>query len=365
MEPRILYLSSTLDEAKGWGRYAAGFIAQSRRHFGNDRVRVAGPEQIRSAADTPFKPIRLLIDAFRLRRESAGETLIHALTEPVGPLAMLLSVLFGTPYVISVHGTYADRRAYPVFLRWLYQAAFRRASAVLPVSRYTADVVCRSFGDVRMEVIPGGFSPPAVSTAKTGPSFERRILSVGALKPRKGFHTLVAALALLKQANERFTCDIIGPTEHSEYEHGLRAAIDRAGLKNDVRIHGRVDDAMLEKFYAQADLFVLVPEHVGPGFEGLGLVYLEALAHSTPAIGGLDCGAGEVIADGVNGFLVPPADPEALAAALRKIFETETWKRMSAAAPGSVSDFAWDRVGAKMNALHQKILNDRYGRQTA
>ncbi len=123
---------------------------------------------------------------------------------------------------------------------------------------------------------------------------------------------------------------------------------------------------MLEKFYAQADVFVLVPEHVGPAFEGLGLVYLEALSHGLPAIGGSESGAGEVIRDGQNGLLVPPANPEALANAIRKIFENvQTWKNMSEAAPASIADFAWDRVGERMGALYRKILNAKYGHQTS
>ena len=126
--------------------------------------------------------------------------------------------------------------------------------------------------------------------------------------------------------------------------------------------HGRVSEDALDRFYANADLFVLPSEHDGLAFEGLGLVYLEALSYGLPVIGCFDSGAEDVIRDGVNGLLVPPGDPERLAAAIESILGNgETWKKMAEAAPTSIDRFRWEHVGAEMDTVYKTVIAE-YGR---
>jgi glycosyltransferase involved in cell wall biosynthesis len=66
-------------------------------------------------------------------------------------------------------------------------------------------------------------------------------------------------------------------------------------------------------------------------------------------------GVGEIVTDGLNGLLVPPDDPEALAAAIRRFFvDGELRARLRAEAPGSVTRFAPEPVYARLEAMLQE-----------
>ena len=63
-------------------------------------------------------------------------------------------------------------------------------------------------------------------------------------------------------------------------------------------------------------------------------------------------GVREIVTDGVNGLLVPPHDPEALAGAIRRFFADAALRdRLRAAAPASVADYAPDRVYGRIEQL--------------
>lgn len=358
---RLLFLTSDLDETNGWGRYSAGFLTEARRRNGAEAVRA--PDLARALAKSSgwhvslLYPMRAAIAAWKLRKEAKGAGLIHAATEPVLPHAFFLSLFTGVPYVVSAHGTYGDLRTYPPALRWFYRLAFRRAARILAVSGYTADVVRRGLPSARIAIVPGGFTAADRVASRQGPGSQGRILAVGAIKPRKGFHTLVEALGLLKAQGFAFRADCLGPKGASRYVARVEARVKELGLGDRVRFAGRVSEKELNDAYAGADLFVLPSEHEGTAFEGLGLVYLEAMAYGLPVIGCLDSGATDVIKDGENGFLVPPGDAVKLADAMRRVLsDPALWKKMSESAPRSVERFRWERVGSDMDAAYHAAI---------
>lgn len=358
---RLLFLTSDLDVTNGWGRYSAGFLAEARARNGAGNIVAPDPERLRAQPSgwhvRLLYPLAAACAAWKLRKEAKGVGLIHAATEPVLPHAFFLSLFTGVPYVVSAHGTYGDLRTYPLALRWFYRLAFRRAARILAVSGYTAEVVRRGMPSGKIVIVPGGFAPPAAARTKREPSAERRILSVGAIKPRKGFHTLVEALGLLKAQGFAFRADCLGPKGASNYVARVEARVQELGLEDRVRFAGRVSEEELNDAYAGADLFVLPSEHEGTAFEGLGLVYLEAMAYGLPVIGCLASGATDVIRDGENGFLVPPGDAEKLADAMRRVLsDPALWKKMSETAPRSIERFRWERVGSDMDAVYHAVI---------
>ncbi len=354
---RIAFLTTTLDETIGWGRYAAGFLAEARRRNGAENVLAPDPARLRSGNIRWKQPFLALSDAFALRKELKNADVIHAAIEPAAPLAFFLSLLLRKPYVVSVCGTFADIASYSWPIRWLYRLAFQRAGRVAVLSRYTLKVFERGVKDAKTTIVYGGFVPAAHAPKKERISSQRRILAVGAIKPRKGFHTLLEALGALKKEGFAFRADCVGPKDESAYVKKLETRLRELALEDVVTFHGRVSEAMLHRFYADADLFALPSEHSGTAFEGLGLVYLEAMTVGLPVIGCLDSGAEDVIQDGLNGRLVPPGNAQTLAAAIKEILGDESkWKQMSEAAPGSIERFRWENVGAEMDAAYRAAL---------
>jgi glycosyltransferase involved in cell wall biosynthesis len=84
---------------------------------------------------------------------------------------------------------------------------------------------------------------------------------------------------------------------------------------------------------------------------------VEALAAGTPVISTATGGVAEVVADGVNGLLVPPGDSAALAAAIRRYFaDDELRSRLRAAAASSVATYAPERVLERLEQLLVSVV---------
>jgi glycosyltransferase involved in cell wall biosynthesis len=81
-----------------------------------------------------------------------------------------------------------------------------------------------------------------------------------------------------------------------------------------VTLTGVIGDEELAAILANGDVLVVPSE-----YEGFGIVYLEGMGFGLPAIGTTSGGAGEIIDDGVNGYLVPPNDPAAVAHCLMNL----------------------------------------------
>jgi glycosyltransferase involved in cell wall biosynthesis len=191
------------------------------------------------------------------------------------------------------------------------KAVLARAADVVVTSRPTAAILAADFGvpKEKITVAEPGVDAAARARGADGPP---RLLSVGAVSPRKGFDTLVAALAQI--ADLAWESRIAGPLDRDpKAAVALRSAIARFGLEDRVKVLGALDDTALADEYDRARLFVL-PSH----FEGYGMAYTEALARGLPVVAG-EGGASASTVPADAGVLVPPGDADALATVLRRL----------------------------------------------
>jgi glycosyltransferase involved in cell wall biosynthesis len=144
--------------------------------------------------------------------------------------------------------------------------------------------------------------------------------------PRKGYDTLIAALATLADLPWHLT--IAGDcTRDPAAVARLISDIARSRLGDRVAILGAVSPERVGELYAGADLFVLASR-----FEGYGMVYAEAIMRGL-AVVGTTAGAIPETVPADAGMLVPPDDVAALALALRQLMENpEERQRLAAAA---------------------------------
>lgn len=153
-----------------------------------------------------------------------------------------------------------------------------------------------------------------------------RLVFVGNLIPRKGLHMLLDALARLPADTYQLT--VVGnPNVDPKYTARVRARIGVLRLKN-VRLVGALQDEALANVLAQSHVLVVPSE-----YEGYGIVYLEGMSFGLPAIATTSGAAGEIIDDGVNGYLVAPNDAAAIAERIDRLNrDRERISRMSLAA---------------------------------
>jgi len=185
------------------------------------------------------------------------------------------------------------------------------STAALLVDSYDVDA------DSVTIACPGTDRAPPATGSKDG---TLRLLSIGAIVPRKGFDVLVAALADLKNLRWRLT--IAGDrTRDPKAAAELDADIDRYGLGAQIDVLGALPADRIEALYAQSDLFVLASR-----FEGYGMAYAEALARGLPVIGTTGGAIPDTVPAGA-GILVEPNDVKALSRALRMLIANPTERR--------------------------------------
>lgn len=156
--------------------------------------------------------------------------------------------------------------------------------------------------------------PP--STRDGGPSSgPLQILSVGRAVAKKGLDTLVEALSRLPADLDWRWTHIGG----GELAAELRAQVERSGLADKVSISGSRPQTEILAAYRRSDLFVLPCRIAANGDrDGLPNVLVEAQSQRLCCISTPVSGIPELIDDGVNGLLVAPDDPRALAAAIER-----------------------------------------------
>lgn len=186
------------------------------------------------------------------------------------------------------------------------------------------------------------FNRPAAHATPSAPATPV-ILSVGRLREKKGFPTLIEACAELAARGVPFECEIVG---YGPDEAGLRAQIAALGLSTRVRLLGKLPQDRVIEAYSRAALFVL-PCQIGADGDrdGIPNVLLEAMAMRLAVISTPVSGIPEVIHDGVNGVLIAERDPHALAAAIARLLgDADTRERLGAQARRTVAEqFSNDR----------------------
>jgi glycosyltransferase involved in cell wall biosynthesis len=197
-------------------------------------------------------------------------------------------------------------------LRISERAALAAVQGVVVTSAATARLVASDYGvpAARITVArPGNDPAPPAQGSRDGIV---RLLSVGAVVPRKGFDVLIAALAMLGDLPWQLT--IAGDlTRDRNTAAQLDADIARHALGDRIATPGAVSAQRLAALYAEADAFVLASR-----FEGYGMAYAEAIAHGLPVIGS-HAGAIPDTVPPAAGLLVAPGDVPALAQALRDV----------------------------------------------
>ncbi len=183
------------------------------------------------------------------------------------------------------------------------------------------------------------------------------VLFVGALTRwhrYKGLDVLIEAMNLLKNGVPEIRLLVVGG---GELECEYRQLVRELNLDDVVVFAGNVSEDQLPEYYRCSEMLVLPSKDRSEGF---GLTILEANAAGKPAIGSNVGGIPSVIRDGFNGLLVPPNNPEALAAAIKRaITDTEMMERMGKNARKFAEQRDWSIVAEQTENLYKRALDER------
>ena len=227
---------------------------------------------------------------------------------------ILLGRLFGRPTLLHLRGS--DMQNWLARASWIERAfvegVIRKAQGAVVLGERLRDLFEPYFTSDRIHVVPNGGDyrfPPRV--AEPGPV---RLLYVGNLQPAKGVEDVLRGAArLVERGVSDFVLDVVGSWRDAATQTACIALVASRGLP--VTFHGPVYEADKLALLAQADVFVFTPREP----EGHPWVIVEALAAGLPIVSTDQGAIADSVHDGINGFIVPPSDPEAIADRLERL----------------------------------------------
>jgi glycosyltransferase involved in cell wall biosynthesis len=291
-----------------------------------------------------------------------GPRLVHVHTATRGSwyrkaCCVLAARALRRPVILHVHAGAGDVAAFcervgPVRRRW-FGACFRAADRVLSVSGATAGEIERRLGVPGIETLPTP-APLRRATsnghAHAGNGRERvDVLYLGGFaNPAKGGRVLVEALPALRRSAPQVRVSMagLGPAPHD-------AAAGARWL-------GWLEPDRAAAALEEADIVVL------PSIsEGLPLVLLQALAAQKAVVATSVGGLPEVLTDGVDGVLVPPADPDALARGIAALAsDADRRSRIARAGRARAERLGDDEAHRRLDAIYRELLRGRGERLT-
>ncbi|MCA1726705.1 MAG: glycosyltransferase family 4 protein, partial [Actinobacteria bacterium] len=236
--------------------------------------------------------------------------------------------------------------------------ALSRATEVFAISQFTAHWL--------QPVVPPGvplsMAHPCVDADRFRPGLNGAALRerlglngsavigcVGRLVPRKGQDVLIRAMPQIARAIPDAALLLIG---HGPYEDVLRRIADASPARDRIVFGGTVADEELPTAYAAMDVFAMPcrTRNVWSGFEGFGIVFLEAAACEVPVVAGRSGGAAEAVVDEETALVVDGRDPAIVAEAIIRVLrEPQLAKSMGIAGRERVeARFTWDKTGARV-----------------
>jgi rhamnosyl/mannosyltransferase len=310
--------------------------------------RVATPLTLFS---TPLCPA--MVGAIR----STAADLIHIhLPNPMAVMAYLASGHRGKA-IFTYHSDTIKQKVLGPLFQPLLDAALRRGSAIIATSpNYLATSPVLAKVRDRCHVIPYGIdlsqferSDPAVVGRIRQQYGERLVISVGRLVYYKGFEYLIRAMT---RVDGKLLIVGDGP---------LRADLQRLaselGIAERIVFVGEVQNERVIPYYRASQVFALASVARSEAF---GIVQIEAMASGLPVVNtALDSGVPFVSLDGQTGLTVPPADPDAMAAALNRLLgDSELRSTLgSAGIRRARQEFSLETMVGRTLSLYQSVMS--------
>lgn len=277
---------------------------------------------------------------FALRRRGLNFDVVsvHFVTE--GILMLALRRIFGWPFVFIMEG-------YNI----LEARVAKWADQVIAISN---DIVrkCEFAHGFRPSHIPIGVDKNRFSPSVDGAEIRSRLLRGGQklvlcvcrLEPRKDLPTLILAM---KQVCSKMEARLVVVGD-GLLKNQLERLIQESGLSESVRIDTEAVYDDLPQYYRAADVFALPTL-----YEGLGIVFLEAMSSETPIVSTRVDGVTEIL--GSAGLLVPPRNPNALADAITQVLTNEGLREtLITSGRRTVAAFEWEPLVYRYDSVYKQ-----------
>ena len=357
--PKIGGIQSLLWE--WWRRLPAdSFAVLTSPHADAAEFDMSQPYRIERTKEPVLLPHPWMVQRINSMVKDFGADFV--VLDPALPLGLVGPAL-SVPYMVVLHGAEVTVPGRLPVSKQILGRVLRGAEHVIAAGGYPSREGNHAAGrDLTTTIVPPGvdtdrFVPLSLeqrhaARAKFGfDSDDEIVLGISRLVPRKGFDTVIRAVAQLAPHRPRLRL-VIASTGRDEDRLKKLAS----ELSAPVTFLGRVPHDDLPALYGCADLFSMMCRNRWGGLEqeGFGIVFVEAAACGVPQIAGDSGGAAEAVEDGVTGFVMEdPTDAAGLAARLVRILDNPELKASMATASRhrAESEFNYDVLAKRLGEV--------------
>ncbi len=358
---KLLLVTSEIRSKSGYGRVSLELI-ESFKKKGIEVLVVCQKEnkELKDIKQIPvlYSPMSFkknffffgipLLKLFKYRKEIKECDSIQCIVEIYSFFTFFLAKFLQKRYFLLMHGTYTVAFFRYKFFAFLQKFAYRRAKKIICVSNFTKNKILEHVNLQNLVVIPNGVNLENFKKEWDVEQIKKEnvLMSLGAFKERKGFKYLIRALAIVVKEVPSLECFVGGGAgvDKSYYNEVFDLA-DELKISDKIKFFENISDEYINNLYKKAKVFALTPVSREYNFEGFGLIYLEANAHSIPVVGMSGSGVEDAIKDGYNGFLAKERDIKDIAEKIIILFKNEEmYQKMSQNSLNWAREHSWDNI---------------------
>jgi phosphatidylinositol alpha-1,6-mannosyltransferase len=354
--PKIGGIQSLLWE--WWRRLPPdSFAVLTSPYEGADAFDAAQPYRIERTREPVLLPHPWMVKQVDDLVRDFGADLV--VLDPAVPLG-LIGPSLAVPYDLVLHGAEVTVPGRIPGAKQALAYTLRRARHIIAAGGYPAAEAVHAAGrELPVTVVPCGVDPErfrplsdeerAATRAGFGiPADAELIVAISRLVPRKGFDTVIRAVARLKRIRPDVLLVVAGGGRDEDRLQRLAIELDAP-----VRFLGRVPNAELPPLYGCADVFAMLCRNRWGGLEqeGFGIVFVEAAACGVPQVAGNSGGAAEAVADGETGFVIDdPEDVQAVVDAFTTLLDDDDLRRTMGerSRQRALDEFAYDVLARRL-----------------
>mgnify|MGYP001407848867 CR=1 FL=1 len=299
------FFTTRLDYKSGWGTNTINYLREFKKNNivvicnkKNFKHNYKQYEILHQPLEYLKNPFLIFIDYLKLlkilRKYQNHNLYSHFLVEPYSLILPLVKNFFISNIFYAI-GTYSLELQSNIKTRYIYYFARKSFDKVIFLSSFSKFNIENkvNFNSTKNKIIIN----PIIylkkkSNLKSNKFKNKTILSVGEIKPRKGYHLLIEVLNIINNKfKKNYDLIIIGKSSNQNYIIKLKNTVKKYKLEKNVKFQTNVNERKIQNFFIKSNIFVLLSKKIGNFFEGFGIVYLEALHYGLPIIVSKESGA--------------------------------------------------------------------------
>ncbi len=269
---------------------------------------------------------------------------------------LLLTIQEGDPEEHLERYVFGIKFLYQILIKPWHMLSFKNADAITVISSHLKKRALENNDRVPIKVIPNGvdldlFRPKRPEEKPGIISKDKIILTVSRLVKKNGVDDLIKAISELRIMNYESGIKLLivgdGPNKNE-----LEKLVKKLNLEDKVKFFGHMDHMEIVKYYYLADVFVR------PSIsEGLGNVFLEAMATGLPIIGTPVGGIPDFLIDRETGLFCQAGNPESIAQKIKEILEDNSLREelIKNGIELVREKYNWDNIASKMENVFKRV----------